>query len=569
MSFVDKILLPGGGRKYSGTNSKGLIWLTNTFNLHFPIHFIKKSSPLIILYSHGNGGSLGDFKHIVSYYSNWFNTSICAVEYPSYGPAEGDASEDTVNDNVITTFKFIVDVLGYPIQNIILMGYSIGTGPTIKIAADLCDQGTPPGAVVTVAAFLSICDIVRDLQKGFILSFFADAIANRWNSGEAVKRVTCPIMHVHGMLDDIIPYTHSEKLFHSCPSSKKRLRLVPMSDHIHFEEPVDTVQPISYFLKEFCDYDSPFTLNPIPPEYFNCPERILEYEKSVKKGSDIILDSAREGCSVLDNVFSWLIETSTAVASNTGEVIVNSSQNIQNLGLMSLGDALSFTSFNPIENDGMSKPPEGDNHVVNESEIDKIHRDYAGTPEMGMDAPQHLVMPSPSKASPLFQRSNEVKAPPITDESPVTSSKVLNASSTDSTDSIGRSSNGQSRKVKETKAAAKDSTLILSKFFEALNKHDVSAMIQYIDKDIQIHYSSDPSKNWSSLNVAVQYYTKLFNDKPDYKAKFVINKVVTEEIITSLKCSCTFTSALDNSHEKVNVVFVISRMNKIIVMDVN
>ncbi len=568
MSFVDKILLPGGGRKYSGTNSKGLVWLTNTFKLHFPIHFIKKSSPLIILYSHGNGGSLGDFKHIVSYYSNWFNASICAVEYPSYGPAEGDASEDTVNDNVITTFKFIVDVLGYPINNIILMGYSIGTGPTIKLAADLCDQNTPPGAVVTIAAFLSVCDIVRDLQKGFILSFFADAIANRWNSGIAIKRVTCPIMHVHGMLDDIIPYTHSEKLFQSCPSTKKRLRLVPMSDHIHFEEPVDTVQPISYFLKEFCDYDSNFTLNPIPAEYYNCPERIIEFEKSMKKGSDIILDSAREGCTVLDNVFSWLIETSSAVATNTGDVIVSSSQNIQNLGLMSLGEALSFTTFNPIDNDGVSKSSVSGEETTNESGSGKIPRDYAGTPEMGIDTPQHLVMPSPSKASPLFQRNNDAKASLSSEIAPTTSSgKVLSASSTDSNDGSGTSS--QSRKNIETKAAAKDATHILSKFFEALNRHDVAGMIPYIDKDILIRYNDNPSNNWSSLNVAIQYYTKLFNDKPDYKAKYVINKIVSEDIITSLRCSCTFTSAIDNSHEKMNIVFVVSRLNKLIVMDVN
>ena len=89
MSFVDKIILPGGGRKYSGTNSKGLIWLKNKAGLHFPNHMIRKSSSTVILYCHGNGGSLGDFKSIVGFYAHWFNSSIFAVEYPSYGPAEG------------------------------------------------------------------------------------------------------------------------------------------------------------------------------------------------------------------------------------------------------------------------------------------------------------------------------------------------------------------------------------------------------------------------------------------------------------------------------------------------
>jgi fermentation-respiration switch protein FrsA (DUF1100 family) len=58
-------------------------------------------------------------------------------------------------------------------------------------------------------------------------------------------KVTCPAIFVHGMMDDIIPYEHSGKLYASCPSKVKVLRLVPGADHIHFEEPADTVKPIA------------------------------------------------------------------------------------------------------------------------------------------------------------------------------------------------------------------------------------------------------------------------------------------------------------------------------------
>jgi pimeloyl-ACP methyl ester carboxylesterase len=56
-----------------------------------------------------------------------FNTSVFAIEYPGYGPAEGTASEESVNDNLKTAYDFLL-FLGYPSKNIILMGYSIGTG---------------------------------------------------------------------------------------------------------------------------------------------------------------------------------------------------------------------------------------------------------------------------------------------------------------------------------------------------------------------------------------------------------------------------------------------------------
>ena len=70
-NFVNKIILPGSGRKYSGRSSRGLLWLQNSASNFFPNHFIRKPSKCVILYAHGNGGSLGDFKAIVTFYANW------------------------------------------------------------------------------------------------------------------------------------------------------------------------------------------------------------------------------------------------------------------------------------------------------------------------------------------------------------------------------------------------------------------------------------------------------------------------------------------------------------------
>jgi pimeloyl-ACP methyl ester carboxylesterase len=156
--------------------------------------------------------------------SNRFSLSVFAIEYPGYGPAEGEPSESTVNDNLFTAFNYLLQ-LGYPPKNIILMGYSIGTGPTIKLASTLCESDMSPGAVVTIAAFLSICDIVRDLRGAMLVSWLAGAIENRWASGDLVNKIDCPILFIHGKMDDVIPYTHSEKLYEQCSSEQKFIRI--------------------------------------------------------------------------------------------------------------------------------------------------------------------------------------------------------------------------------------------------------------------------------------------------------------------------------------------------------
>jgi hypothetical protein len=121
--FVDSIIFPGAGRNYNGTHSKGLIWLKNDYNNWFPSHFIRKKTRLVILFAHGNGGTLGDFRVISSLYSKYFNASVFSIEYPGYGPAQGEASESSVNSNYQTAYNFLVNVAGYPSGNIVLMGY--------------------------------------------------------------------------------------------------------------------------------------------------------------------------------------------------------------------------------------------------------------------------------------------------------------------------------------------------------------------------------------------------------------------------------------------------------------
>ena len=213
-----------------------------------------------------------------------FNTSVFAIEYPSYGPAEGTAGEESVNDNLRTAFNFLL-FLGYPPKNIILMGYSIGTGPSIQLASELCLAGTPPGALVTVAAYLSICDIVRDLKGSLnmISGLLAGVIDNRWDSATRITSVTCPSLFVHGEFDEVIPCKHSETLFEKCASHVKRLRVCPRADHTHFEEPGDTVDPIAGFLAESFRPDTTAQIIQIPVRFSMCPQSILDREALVKQ----------------------------------------------------------------------------------------------------------------------------------------------------------------------------------------------------------------------------------------------------------------------------------------------
>ena len=364
-SFVDKLMLPGVGRRYSGVTSKGLIWLKNSSGDYFPNHYIRRtSSRHVILYCHGNGGTLGDFLPIVQYYYEWLGASIFSIEYPSYGPAEGQASESSVNDNLRTAYEFLVTVLKHRPSDVVLMGYSIGTGPVIQLTSELCSaaarwsqspnlpgttisEPVPPAAMITIAAFESVKDIIKDREDGGILSLLVDSIENRWVSSDRIKHVSCPSLFLHGQRDGLIPASHSRELFLRCGSLFKQLRICPKADHCNFDEPHDTVHPMAEFLtrvwgqqQEQQSRHSTSSLQSntggdsarivVPAIFYECPDSIrraevLAAQRARARRKTCAASTAEMGCggvaaagpSALGEALNWMGEAGGSVYRGT------------------------------------------------------------------------------------------------------------------------------------------------------------------------------------------------------------------------------------------------------------
>ena len=364
-SFVDKLMLPGVGRRYSGVTSKGLIWLRNSLGDFFPNHYIRRSSSrYVILYCHGNGGTLGDFLPIVQYYYEWLGASIFSIEYPSYGPAEGQPSESSVNDNLRTAYEFLVTVLKHRPSDVVLMGYSIGTGPVIQLTSELCSAaaqwsqspnfpGTtssdpvPPAAMITIAAFKSVKDIIKDREDGGLLSLLVDSIENRWVSSDRIKHVSCPSLFLHGQCDGLIPASHSRELFLRCGSLLKQLRICPKADHCNFDEPHDTVHPMAEFLTRVWGQQQeqqsmrstsslqPFALQSntgdsarivVPAIFYECPDsvrraEVLAAQRARARRKTCAASTAEMGCggvaaagpSAIGEALNWMGEAGGSV----------------------------------------------------------------------------------------------------------------------------------------------------------------------------------------------------------------------------------------------------------------
>ena len=119
-------------------------------------------NPSLVIYMHGNAESLPSCHATAARRAAQLQMSYIVVEYPGYGPSDKSQCDAVgVDVHLRCAYNFAVNSLRFPPGSIVLQGYSIGTGPVCRLAAELCSEGNRPMAVVLMAPFVSIKQVDR------------------------------------------------------------------------------------------------------------------------------------------------------------------------------------------------------------------------------------------------------------------------------------------------------------------------------------------------------------------------------------------------------------------------
>ncbi|SMD45436.1 hypothetical protein SAMN00777080_4087 [Aquiflexum balticum DSM 16537] len=155
----------------------------------------------LIFYLHGNAGSIDGWGQVAATYTE-LNYDIFILDYRGYGKSEGKitSQKQLFEDN-----QMIYDQLKkeYNEQDIIILGYSIGTG----MAAYLASENNPKRLILQ-APFYSLTDLAGQLFP--ILPSFI--IRYKFANHQYLENCTMPITIFHGNQDEVIPYKSSLRL---------------------------------------------------------------------------------------------------------------------------------------------------------------------------------------------------------------------------------------------------------------------------------------------------------------------------------------------------------------------
>ena len=163
--------------------------------------FKSDSSKGVIFYLHGNAGSINSWGEVAKTYTN-LDYDVFLLDYRGYGRSEGSISnQEELFGDLQLAYNEIKK--RYEEDKIIVLGYSIGTGPAAKIAST-----NNPQLLILQAPYYSLTDMVRHrfpIVPGFLLKY-------KFRTDKLIKDCKMPIVIFHGDRDEVIYHGSSLKL---------------------------------------------------------------------------------------------------------------------------------------------------------------------------------------------------------------------------------------------------------------------------------------------------------------------------------------------------------------------
>jgi len=181
--------------------------MTDKVNIH-GLKFSSTRSKGLVLFFHGNGGTVRQWGQHASYYLE-ADYDVLFVDYRGYGKSDGAIeSEAQLIDDAQAVYSFCQEY--YDENKIVIVGLSMGTGIATQLAAQ-----NRPKQLILMAPFFGLQELIR--EKAFVVPKYA--IRYKFQSHLYLPFIKCPVSIMHGKNDRLIPIEHAEKLSSIMPSA--------------------------------------------------------------------------------------------------------------------------------------------------------------------------------------------------------------------------------------------------------------------------------------------------------------------------------------------------------------
>ena len=259
--------------KYLGKLSEKFIITIDQYDQITPIYLKKYTgnAKFVTIYFHGNGEDLGDCVIKSNWISDSLNSHVFFAEYPGYGITNNDrnsqkATEFTVMERARFVIEYIRQAYKVPYNRMLLYGYSIGSAVTVQLFYEYC-YGKTLGmyertkdykfaGIILQSGFSSFKNVAKNFSSFSFLSVERfDSVSRleeiqKYIRSSSKNKDSTPLFFYHGAKDDVVPISHSEKMFqvwygrsheeerNNCGVYKMRMMIDQEANHIVFSKSI-------------------------------------------------------------------------------------------------------------------------------------------------------------------------------------------------------------------------------------------------------------------------------------------------------------------------------------------
>lgn len=186
----------------------------------------------VVVYFSGNAGNRAGRSMDFELFTQ-LGCHVFVFDYRGYGDNPGSPSEERLAADAHAVWNYAVQTRGVAADRLFLFGESLGGGVAVRLAAELCQSGTPPAGLMLRATFSSLVDVAAYHYRWLPVRLL---MVDRFPSAERIPNVSCPILHIHGVRDRIVPIDLGRQLFAAAPGEstsgiEKQFIELPMAEH--------------------------------------------------------------------------------------------------------------------------------------------------------------------------------------------------------------------------------------------------------------------------------------------------------------------------------------------------
>lgn len=190
---------------------------------------------LTVLYSHGNAADLGQMYELFVELSIHLRVNIMGYDYSGYGQSSGKPSEHNTYADIEAAYRCLEEKYGAKEEEIILYGQSVGSGPTLDLAARLPNLR----GVVLHSAILSGLRVMYPVKRTYWFDIYKNI--------DKMPLVNCPVLIIHGTSDEVVDCSHGKQLWELCKEKYEPLWLKGGS-HCNLELYPDYIRHLKKFI---------------------------------------------------------------------------------------------------------------------------------------------------------------------------------------------------------------------------------------------------------------------------------------------------------------------------------